>query len=140
MTAAETVGQVFLGVRLQCARCHNHPFDVWTQDDYYGLAAYFGNVHHKEVNNVTRKDNLDKHEINGDEMIYLSGQPEMVQPRTGMMMAPKPPPAQAPCSAATSTPATSWRSGSPQQPPVCPEHGQSHLVPPDRPRHRRSRR
>ena len=44
MTAAETVGQVFLGVRLQCARCHNHPFDVWTQDDYYGLAAYFGNV------------------------------------------------------------------------------------------------
>ncbi len=44
MTAAETIGQVFLGVRLQCARCHNHPFDVWTQDDYYGLAAYFGNV------------------------------------------------------------------------------------------------
>ena len=43
-TAAETVGQVFLGVRLQCARCHNHPFDVWTQDDYYGLSAYFTNV------------------------------------------------------------------------------------------------
>ena len=90
MTAAETVGQVFLGVRLQCARCHNHPFDVWTQDDYYGLAAYFGNVAHKEVNNV-RRDQLDTHEINGDEIIYLSGQPEMVQPRTGAMMDPKPP-------------------------------------------------
>ncbi len=90
MTAAETIGQVFLGVRLQCARCHNHPFDVWTQDDYYGLAAYFGNVAHKQVNNV-RRDDLDKHEINGDEMIYLSGQPEMVQPRTGAMMEPKAP-------------------------------------------------
>ncbi len=90
MTAAETVGQVFLGVRLQCARCHNHPFDVWTQDDYYGLAAYFGNVAHKEVNNV-RRDMLDTHEINGDEIIYLSGQPEMVQPRTGLMMEPKAP-------------------------------------------------
>jgi hypothetical protein len=90
MTAAETVGQVFLGVRLQCARCHNHPFDVWTQDDYYGLAAYFGNVAHKEVNNV-RRDDLDKHEINGDEFIYLTGRPETVQPRTGVMMEPKAP-------------------------------------------------
>ncbi|HWE38590.1 MAG TPA: DUF1549 and DUF1553 domain-containing protein [Isosphaeraceae bacterium] len=90
-TAAETVGQVFLGVRLQCARCHNHPFDVWTQDDYYGLAAYFGNVARKEVNN-TRKDNLDKHEINGDEVVYLSADPpRVVQPRTGSMMEPKPP-------------------------------------------------
>ena len=90
MTAAETVGQVFLGVRLQCARCHNHPFDVWTQDDYFGLAAFFGNVQRKELNNV-RRDMLDKHEINGDEVIYLSGLPELVQPRTGVMMGPKPP-------------------------------------------------
>jgi hypothetical protein len=89
-TAAETVGQVFLGVRLQCARCHNHPFDVWTQDDYYGLAAFFGNLRHKEVNNV-RRDNLDKHEINGDEVVYLDGAPTMVQPRSGAMMEPKPP-------------------------------------------------
>jgi hypothetical protein len=89
-TAAETVGQVFLGVRLQCARCHNHPFDVWTQDDYYGLAAFFGNIQVKEINNV-RRDNLDKYEINGDVIVYLSGQPEMVQPRTGAMMEPKPP-------------------------------------------------
>jgi hypothetical protein len=89
-TVAETVGQVFLGVRLQCARCHNHPFDVWTQDDYYGLAAYFANIRHKEVANV-RRDDLDKHEINGDEVIYLEGRAEMVQPRSGAIMAPKPP-------------------------------------------------
>jgi hypothetical protein len=38
---AELVGQVFLGVRLGCANCHNHPLDRWTQDDYHGLAAVF---------------------------------------------------------------------------------------------------
>jgi hypothetical protein len=89
-TAAETVGQVFLGVRLQCARCHNHPFDDWTQDDYYGLAAFFGNVQRKELTNQ-RKDQLDKHEINGDVLVYVSGRPEVVQPRSGETMAPRPP-------------------------------------------------
>ncbi len=87
-TAAESVGQVFLGIRLQCARCHNHPFDAWTQDDYYGLAAFFSNIARKQLNNV-RKDNLDKHEINGDEIIYLTGDaPRMVQPRTGVVLQP----------------------------------------------------
>ncbi len=38
---AERTAQRFLGLRLQCARCHDHPFDVWTQDDFYGLAAFF---------------------------------------------------------------------------------------------------
>jgi len=88
MTAAESVGQVFLGIRLQCARCHNHPFDVWTQDDYYGLAAFFANVARKQPSNI-RKDNLDKHEINGDEFIYISGRPQIVQPRTGTVLQPK---------------------------------------------------
>jgi hypothetical protein len=89
MIAAETVAQVFLGIRLQCARCHNHPFDDWTQDDYYGLAACFSNVSRKDLNNV-RKDNFDKHEINGDEFVYLEGRPEMVQPRTRKVLAPTP--------------------------------------------------
>jgi hypothetical protein len=38
---AEIVTQVFLGVRLQCAKCHHHPFEKWSQDDYYGMAAFF---------------------------------------------------------------------------------------------------
>jgi hypothetical protein len=88
--AAESLGQVFLGVRLQCARCHNHPFDVWTQDDYYGLAATFSNLGRKQVNNE-RRDRFDKHENNGDELIYLDGKPELIQPRSGGMMAPRPP-------------------------------------------------
>jgi hypothetical protein len=41
---AELVGQVFLGVRLGCANCHNHPLDRWTQDDFHGLAAVFGKL------------------------------------------------------------------------------------------------
>ncbi len=94
-TAAETVAQVFLGVRLQCARCHNHPFDVWTQDDYYGLAAYFSNVKRREIGNV-RSDDLDSHEINGDELVYLEGKPGTVHPRTGLPLSPKPPGGPAP--------------------------------------------
>jgi hypothetical protein len=86
--AAESVSQVFLGIRLQCARCHNHPFDVWTQDDYYGLTACFANVARKDLNNV-RKDRLDNHEINGDEIIYLRGRAQIVQPRTGAILPPK---------------------------------------------------
>ena len=89
-TAAETFGQVFLGVRLQCARCHNHPFDSWTQNDYYGLAAYFGNVDRK-ICDPSRRDVFDKHEVNGDVIIHLAGRPQMVQPRSGEMMRPKPP-------------------------------------------------
>lgn len=44
---AETTAQVFLGVRMQCAHCHHHPLEVWSQDDYYGLAAFFTRVEAK---------------------------------------------------------------------------------------------
>jgi hypothetical protein len=38
---SENIAQIFMGVRLQCAQCHNHPFDRWTMDDYYGYASFF---------------------------------------------------------------------------------------------------
>jgi hypothetical protein len=41
---AEDIAQVFLGIRIQCAQCHNHPFDRWTLDDYYGFSAFFAGV------------------------------------------------------------------------------------------------
>jgi hypothetical protein len=41
---AETVGQIFFGVRLMCARCHKHPFDRWTTDDYWDFAAVLAKV------------------------------------------------------------------------------------------------
>lgn len=44
---AEDFAQVFLGTRIQCAQCHNHPFDRWTMDDYYGFAAFFAGVNLK---------------------------------------------------------------------------------------------
>jgi hypothetical protein len=45
----DDVGQVFLGQRLACANCHHHPYEKWSQDDYWGLAAYFGRVGRKQV-------------------------------------------------------------------------------------------
>ncbi|MBL9163741.1 MAG: DUF1553 domain-containing protein [Planctomycetaceae bacterium] len=44
---AENVAQVFLGTRLQCAQCHNHPFDRWTMDDYYSFTAFFSQIGRK---------------------------------------------------------------------------------------------
>ncbi len=46
---AENTAQAFLGVRIQCAQCHNHPFDRWTMDDYYGFAAFFAQVGRKSA-------------------------------------------------------------------------------------------
>jgi len=44
---AENVAQVFMGMRIQCAQCHNHPFDRWTMDDYYSFAAFFAQIGRK---------------------------------------------------------------------------------------------
>jgi hypothetical protein len=46
---AENVAQVFLGTRIQCAQCHNHPFDRWTMNDYYGFAAFFSQLGYKNA-------------------------------------------------------------------------------------------
>lgn len=43
----EDVAQLFLGTRMQCAQCHHHPFEKWSQQDYYGFAAFFANVGRK---------------------------------------------------------------------------------------------
>ena len=46
-TQLEDVAQLFLGVRMQCAQCHHHPFERWTQGEYYQLAAFFSQVGRK---------------------------------------------------------------------------------------------
>lgn len=90
-TAAESIGQVFLGVRLQCARCHNHPFDKWRQDDYYGLAAYFTTLERKQLDNEP-KDKFDKHIISGDELISYKekARPTIWHPGRAAEVPPKP--------------------------------------------------
>ena len=49
LKTAENVAQVFMGLRTQCAQCHNHPFDRWTMDDYYGFAAFFAQIGRKNT-------------------------------------------------------------------------------------------
>ena len=48
LKVAENVAQIFMGMRIQCAQCHNHPFDRWTQDDYYNFASFFSQVGRKQ--------------------------------------------------------------------------------------------
>src|SRR5262249_40285015 len=79
---AEEVAQLFLGVRLQCARCHNHPGERWTQDDYYGLAAFFARVGYR--NGPFFLQIYDK-----EETVYPTRQGEVTNPRTGQVVAPR---------------------------------------------------
>lgn len=72
----ETVSQVFLGARLQCAKCHNHPFEKWTQDNYYGLAAFFEPLQRR----ATQRP--------GEMFIYTAAGSGVIQPRTGERMLP----------------------------------------------------
>ena len=77
LKVAENVAQVFMGMRVQCAQCHNHPFDRWTQNDYYGFAAFFSQV--------GRKGTDDPREI----VVFNSGGGEVTHPVGGRVMKPK---------------------------------------------------
>ena len=48
MALAGVTSQVFMGIRISCAQCHDHPFDKWTREDFYGFAAYFGKTRRYE--------------------------------------------------------------------------------------------
>ncbi len=50
------IAQVFLGVRIQCAQCHHHPYEKWTQDDYHGFAAFFSTIGRKEIRKLPEDD------------------------------------------------------------------------------------
>lgn len=73
----ENVAQVFMGMRIQCAQCHDHPFDRWTQNDYYGFAAFFSQI--------GRKAGEDPREL----VVFNSGGGEMAHPVGGRVMKPK---------------------------------------------------
>lgn len=88
LVRAESVAQVFLGVRVGCARCHNHPFDRWTMDDYYGFAACFARIDYRVLEN-NRRDNLDKHEFIGEQIVMAKRDGEMIHPRTKQPIAPR---------------------------------------------------
>lgn len=81
---AETTAQLFLGVRMQCAKCHNHPFERWSQDDYYGMAAWFARVRTKPEPGAGAKP-----PGGGAEVVFVSRDGEVSQPRTGQQMKPR---------------------------------------------------
>lgn len=77
LKTAENVAQVFMGMRTQCAQCHNHPFDRWTMDDYYSFAAFFSQI--------GRKGGEDYRET----IVFNSGGGEVAHPVGGRVMPPK---------------------------------------------------
>jgi hypothetical protein len=85
---AEATAQVFLGTRLQCAKCHNHPFDRWTQQDYHQFAAFFSRIDYRIVEN-NRKDKFDKHEFDGEQIVYVAREGELAHPLTKEPLKPK---------------------------------------------------
>ena len=84
----ETTARLFLGTRLQCAKCHNHPFDQWTQDDYYGWASFFSQIDY-QIENNERRDKLDKNEFVGEQIVLVSSKDEVTHPNTGSRVEPK---------------------------------------------------
>lgn len=74
---AASISQVFLGVRLECAQCHHHPFEKWSQDDYYGMVGYFTRLTSRPAGS-------------GAEVVVPGGDAEAVNPRTGQPVPPHP--------------------------------------------------
>jgi hypothetical protein len=79
---AETTAQLFLGVRIGCAKCHHHPFEKWSQDDYYGMTAFFVRLGTK---------NSQEFGIFGrEQVVYLKNAGEQTHPRKGGVVKPHP--------------------------------------------------
>ncbi len=76
--AAEATTQVFLGIRLLCAKCHDHPFEKWVQKDYYGMSAFFSQVNRKESGK--REDQV---------VFRTDAAPQSRHPNTGETLKPK---------------------------------------------------
>ncbi len=89
LDAAEAVTQTFLGVQLQCARCHDHPFESWTQTDFYGLAAFLTRL---DVVNVGKKNKRTAYaigEMNTGEVLFTGPASEQTPGKKGEPIKPK---------------------------------------------------
>ncbi|MCA9048398.1 MAG: DUF1549 domain-containing protein, partial [Planctomycetaceae bacterium] len=78
----EDVAQLFLGVRIQCARCHHHPFEKWSQDDYYGMAAFFSRIGKKDLGAETGNRVRDKR------VFHNEGVAQATNPRGNVQLKP----------------------------------------------------
>jgi hypothetical protein len=92
---AEDVSQTFLGVRFNCNKCHDHPFERWTQNQYYEFAAYFSKVTIKKGfmdPQVVKDEGGGTERIMAEEIVYRTREPkEVTHPKTGANVAPKAP-------------------------------------------------
>ncbi len=79
----ENVCQAFLGLSIGCAKCHNHPLEKWTNDQYYGMASLFARVKAKGWGGEGRDGD-------GWRTLYVAESGELVQPRTGKPQPPTP--------------------------------------------------
>ena len=79
---AEATAQLFLGTRLQCAKCHHHPFEKYSQADYYGFAAFFSRV--------AVKGSSEFGNFGGESVVWVRPSGEVTHPRTGAVMKPTP--------------------------------------------------
>ena len=77
----EDTAQLFLGIRIQCARCHHHPFEKWSQDDYYGLAAFYNRVGKKNIPNVAGN-------VRDRQIFHNEGVATAKNPRSGASLKP----------------------------------------------------
>ena len=77
------VSQLFLGIRLECAKCHHHPFEVYGQDDFYSFAAYFSRIGRKGVG-------ISPPISGGEELVFTADSGEVRHPLTGEVLPPRP--------------------------------------------------
>lgn len=75
--------QLFLGIRLECAKCHHHPFEKWGQEDFFSFAAYFAKVGRKGTG-------LSPPISGGEEIIMTAKSGEVKHPLTGQVLPPRP--------------------------------------------------
>ena len=78
----ETTAQLFMGSRINCAKCHNHPFENWTQDDYYRISAVFARVRNENGAVGLSESGETRHPVNGRVM------PPFAAPKAGLPVAP----------------------------------------------------
>ena len=88
VTRAENTARVFLGTQINCAQCHNHPFERWTQDDYYGWTALFARLDYKIIENK-KGDKNDRKEFKGDQIVEIKTTAPVLNARTGKPAAAK---------------------------------------------------
>jgi len=83
----DNASQVFLGTRMQCAQCHHHPYEKWSQDDYWGLAAFYGRVGTKQIQ-MPGVGN--QNQQNQRRVLYTKSTGSVVNKRTGKAAVMKP--------------------------------------------------